>query len=649
MMTTPSADLGLTNLFGALTTGGRVHVLTYDEVTDPQAVAGYFRTHRIDAMKLVPSHLQALWDDRDPSAVLPGAALILAGEACPWELVDRVRAAAPRLAVHNHYGPSETTVSVMALPLDEAVRQGSLVPLGRPFPGTRAHVLDPGGRQVPVGVPGELVIAGPTVSQGYLGMPTETSAVFVAEPSLPGDGVASPSDRAERAYRTGDLVRRRPNGDVEFLGRCDDQVKIRGYRVEPGGVALAVRECPGVGDCFVLAREDRPGRLALVAYLTADTGTDSVDVDAVREALRDRLPDYMVPSDLVPLPALPLTANGKIDRAALPAPDVSQRRTGPAAALDGPTEHHVAQVWQEVLGLDEVGAEDNFFDIGGDSFSAVRAVRALDTEVSVVDLFRNPTVRALAARIDDRADGTVAGAGLLVPLGEQRGTAEVHVVCVPYGGGSPVTFAPLAEAMPGHVAVHGVDLPGHDTSRRDETPRPLTEVAADLVPEIQALGGQVVLYGHCLGGALAVETALQLEAAGTPVLGVVEAGTFPAARLPGRFTRAVDRFLPTDRLLSDRAYHDMLRSLGGFTDVVDPEDRSFLIRALRHDAREAEGYYTDRYTDVEAGREVRHLRAPLLCVVGERDRATELYQERFAEWGDFSQDVDLAVIGRAGH
>ena len=651
MMTTPSADLGLTNLFGALTSAGRVHLLSYEEVTDPAAVARYFRTHRIDAMKLVPSHLQALWDDADPTAVLPGRALILAGEACPWELIDRVRAAAPDLAVHNHYGPSETTVSVMALPVVGAGRSGTVVPLGRPFPGTRAHVLDGRGRPVPVGVPGELVIAGPTVSRGYLGLAAETAARFRPEPALPVASHLSPGAGSGPgdglAYRTGDLVRRLPGGTIEFLGRSDDQVKIRGYRVEPGGVAQAVRECPGVADCFVLAREDRPGHRTLAAYLTSEPG--DLDLGALRDRLRDRLPDYLVPTDLIPLESLPLTANGKVDRAALPAPDATLRRTGPAAALTGETEHRVADVWRQVLAVDEVGAEDNFFDLGGDSFSAVRVVRAIGSDVSVVDLFTNPTVRGLSERVAARTGGADSGSGLLVRLDRHRGPVDVHLICVPYGGGSPVTFAPLAEQVGAGVAVHGVDLPGHDTARRDEAPRPLVDVAADLVTEIQALGGEVVLYGHCLGGALAVETALQLEANGTRVLGVVEAGTFPAARLPGRLARALHRVLPTDRLLSDRAYHDMLRSLGGFTDVVDPEDRAFLIRALRHDAREAEGYYTQRYARVEAGREVTRLRAPLLCVVGSRDRATELYQERFAEWGDFSQDVDLQVIDRAGH
>ena len=212
-----------------------------------------------------------------------------------------------------------------------------------------------------------------------------------------------------------------------------------------------------------------------------------------------------------------------------------------------------------------------------------------------------------------------------------------------------MTFAPLAKAVGASVAVHGVELPAHDPSRPAERPRPLRDVAAQLVEEIRQLDGDVVLYGHCLGGALAVETALQLEEAGIRVLGVVAGGTFPAARLPGRLARLVDRVLPTDRWLSDRAYHELLRSLGGFTDVVDPADRAFLVRALRHDAREAEGYYTERYDDADAATERRRLQAPMLCVVGGRDRATELYEERFAEWEDFSDDVDLAVIPSAGH
>ncbi len=402
-----------------------------------------------------------------------------------------------------------------------------------------------------------------------------------------------------------------------------------------------------------------PGQRRLVAYLVPAAGADDpFPVAHVRDGLRRDLPDYMVPSAFAVLDALPLSPNGKLDRAALPEPTVGAR-SGDAGPVEPatPTEQRVAAAFCEVLTASEpvvVGATDDFFDLGGDSFSAVRAVRCLGGDVSVVDLFTHPTVRDLALFLDARSggDGPSASGGLLRRLGRPStlpAAQTVHVVCVPYGGGSPVTFAPLAAELGAGDELHAVDLPGHDTARPDETTRPLEEVAEALVAEIAALGGPVVLYGHCLGGALAVRTALALEEAGVEVLGVVAAGTFPAARLPGRIASLVHRLLPSDRLLSDRAYHEMLRSLGGFTDVVDERDRALLVRALRHDNREAEEYYTRRFTALERGEQQQRLRAPMLCVVGERDRATELYTERFAEWEDFSDDVDLAVIPRAGH
>ncbi|MCF4121775.1 amino acid adenylation domain-containing protein [Antribacter sp. KLBMP9083] len=652
-MSTLAADLGLTNVLGALTTGGRLHVLAYEQATDPEQVAAYFAAFRVDAVKMVPSHLAALWDDSLPGAVLPRELLVLAGEALPWDLVDRVRAAAPALRLHNHYGPTETTVSTLGREVppapghltDPARTAGPVVPLGRPFPGTRAHVVDDAGRPLPVGVPGELRLAGPSVSRGYLGRDDLTAERFVPE-------VRGGAPTGEVAYRTGDRVRLLPTGDVQFLGRVDDQVKIRGYRVEPGEVARCAAGAPGVADAAVVVREDG-GRRRLVAYLVPSVPVAAgLDV-AVRVYLRERLPDYMVPADVVLLDRLPLTANGKIDRAALPAPVA-----GPAAgsvAPEGPTELRVAGAWREVLGLAEVGAEDDFFDLGGDSFSTVRVVRALDGDVSVVDVFAHPTVRGLAQLLDERAAGrSSAQGGLLRTLrrpapggGGRAPGATVHVVAVPFGGGSPVAFAPLAAELPDGMVLHGVDLPGHDTSRSGEPNRPVPEVAAELAEEIQSLDGPVVLYGHCLGGALAMETALRLEAAGTPVLGVVEAGTFPAARIPSRLVELLHRWFPADRLVSDRAYLESLRALGGFTDALDAADQAQLMQALRHDNREAESYYTARYA-VPAEERPR-LRAPVLCVVGERDRSTELYTERFDEWRDFADDVELAVVPRAGH
>ncbi len=323
-MSTLSADLGLTNVLGALTTGGRLHVLGYEQVTDPQQVASYFATHRIDAVKLVPSHLAALWDERQPTAVLPHRLLVLAGEGLPWELADRIAAVAPDLVVHNNYGPTETTVSTFGTPL-VAVPAGERradrpVPIGRPFPGTHAHVLDTAGRPTPVGVPGELVIAGPTVSRGYLGRPELTAERF-----------STAIDSEHPAYRSGDRVRRLPSGLIEFLGRIDDQVKIRGYRVEPAEVARAVAEQPGVADAAVVARQ-HSGRDRLVAYVVPAVGEEAPDPVALRTALRDRLPDHMVPADYVVIDRIPLTSNGKIDRAALPAPSAPAPSAGARAS-----------------------------------------------------------------------------------------------------------------------------------------------------------------------------------------------------------------------------------------------------------------------------------------------------------------------------
>ncbi len=303
-----------------------------------------------------------------------------------------------------------------------------------------------------------------------------------------------------------------------------------------------------------------------------------------------------------------------------------------------------------MLGVTEVGATDDFFDLGGDSFATVKVVRGLDGDVSVVDVFSAPTVRELAALVDARSSGAVAAStGLLRRLGRPVPTdaSTVHVVCVPFGGGSPVAFAPLADSVPGGVVVYGVDLPGHDTSKAGDPCVALHEVADQLAAEIVELPGDVVLYGHCLGGALAARTALLVEQRGGRLLGLVEAGTFPAARLPGRLAALWHRLLPGDRLLSDRAYLESLRSLGGFTDQLDPQDLRLLMAALRHDSREAEDYYTRRYAVPEEERD--RLSAPLLVVVGERDRSTQLYEERYAEWRDFSESVELAVIPRAGH
>ncbi|EID14179.1 linear gramicidin synthetase subunit D, partial [Mycobacterium xenopi RIVM700367] len=323
---------------------------------------------------------------------LESVALLVGGEACPVELVQRW---APGRVMINAYGPTETTVyAAMSAPL----RAGSDAPIGSPVAGAALFVLDRWLRPVPPAVVGELYVAGPAVGVGYWRRPGLTGSRFVA---CPFGGVGA------RMYRTGDVVRWRADGQLEYLGRADEQVKIRGYRIELGEIQAALSALEGVGQAAVIAREDRPGDKRLVGYVTG-----AVDPGWLRAKLRERLPEYMVPAAVVVVEALPLTVNGKLDKRALPAPEYADADRYRAPA--GPTEELLAGIYARILGVPRVGAEDSFFDLGGDSLSAMRLVaavnEALGAGLSVRAVFEAPTVGQLAGRVGGE------GAARLAPV-----------------------------------------------------------------------------------------------------------------------------------------------------------------------------------------------------------------------------------------
>ncbi|MGC0417229.1 non-ribosomal peptide synthetase/MFS transporter [Embleya sp. AB8] len=636
LLSTAAADLGYLSVFGALISGGTVHLVDRETATDPGRLAAYFTAHPVDVVKMVPSHLELLAAHGDLAAVLPRRTLVLAGEPCPWELADRIRAARPDLVLHNHYGPTETTVSVLGCDLGQVDPRGPgggpIAPLGTPFPNAVCYVVDPAGRPVPPTVPGELLVAGPGVSRGYLGNPQATERAFGPDPV----------DGTRRCYRTGDRVRVRADGLIEFLGRLDDQVKVRGYRVEPGEVAAACRALPGVREAVVLA-VGTGSRRRLAAWLVP-AGDGPLDVDAVRTALRADLPGHMVPSALIGIPRIPLTPNGKVDRAALPRPSAQAPAERVTPRTD--TERRIAAVWQEVLELPdaESDVDADFFALGGDSFRALRAARAIDPDLRIIDLFTHPTVRELALFLDGPA---ARDTRLLQRLaGPARGTTiGLTVVCVPYAGGSAASYGPLAAELTARhpdAEVLALEPPGHDPARPDEAMPSLAELIDGCLAELAEHDGPVLVYGHCVGTATAVGLALALEARGTELAGVVLGASFPTARLPGRLSALVDRLLPSDRWTSDRAYREVLSALGG---QLAEETEEAVIRGVRHDVRQAVDWFSTRLGAPGAAR----LRTPVLCVIGDRDRTTELSEERYAEWYTFADRVDLVQIPGAGH
>jgi len=390
LVSAASTDLGNTAIFPALCSGGTLVLVDPAGAADPGALARRLEADPVDVLKIAPSHLAALLAGGD-GRVLPRRTLVCGGELLSWQLVDRVRELGA-CAIVNHYGPTETTVGCCAYPVPETPpeERPASVPIGAPLANTACYVLDDGLQPVPLGAPGRLYVSGAGIARGYAGEPEETAARFLADPFAAGG----------RMYDTGDVVRRLPDGTLEFLGRADDQVKIRGHRVEPSEVEAALRSHPLVRDAVVIARGE-DGGTRLVAYCAA--APDATE-DALRSHLAGILPEPMLPSVLAVLDALPLTPSGKVDRAALPEVSAAGRiETAGRVPPRSPLEREVASIWSAVLGVDEIGVDDDFFALGGHSLLATQVVAQVRSELAVElplhSLFTCPTVATLTAEI----------------------------------------------------------------------------------------------------------------------------------------------------------------------------------------------------------------------------------------------------------
>ncbi|UNO41478.1 non-ribosomal peptide synthetase [Streptomyces sp. MST-110588] len=392
-----SFDLTVTTLFAPLTAGGTVYVSDLD-VLDPGLWSGEGRP-RPTFVKATPSHLPLL--ESLPAEVLAEGDLVVGGEQLLGEVLAPWRAAHPGATVINEYGPTEATVGcvVQRLAPEDADPSGAVL-IGGPSWNMRAYVLDAWLRPVPVGVPGELYVAGAQLARGYLGRPGLTAERFVADP-FGGPG--------ERMYRTGDLVRWTVDGALEYQGRTDDQVKIRAHRVELGEVEAALAAAPGVGQACVIAAEG-PGGLRLVGYAASRPEGPALEAAVLKEHMARGLPEYMVPSALVVLDELPLTINGKVDRRALPAPDSTLfAPTAERVAPRNELEEVLAGIWSQALQLDGIGVHDNFFELGGNSIVSIQVIsrvrKAFGIEVSARALFDRPTIAEFAERV---AEGRAA-------------------------------------------------------------------------------------------------------------------------------------------------------------------------------------------------------------------------------------------------
>lgn len=504
-------DASVHELLMPLTTGAVLHVVPDELRGDPGALMDWLREHRVTQAFLPPSFV--LWIDEDPAARLAGLSLrhLLTGvESLPEGALHRMREALPGLRVCFGYGPTEATLYSVAY-TDPGPDERSC-PIGRPLRGTRLYLLDERMRPVPVGVSGEVYLGGASLARGYLNRPDLTDERFVPDPFVPG----------ERVYRTGDLARWLPDGNAEYVGRRDDQLKLRGFRIEPGEVEAALLAVPGVREAVALADRDAPGGPQLIAGVGCDAEAARTPYEW-RAALKDRLPDYMIPAVVAEFARLPLNRSGKVDRTAVLGAAVAARagRVNTAAPRDH-VEMALYRIWRRVLLHAEVGIGDNFFELGGTSISAIKMASAVQDELGVAlpvrDVMLHPTIEALAERVRGAQPSEDPEHSSLVEF--RAGSGRQRVVCVHPAGGTAFCYLQLSTALADDVGVVGLQAPGINPG---ESVLPgVGAMAAEYLRLVAPRPDEaLVLCGLSYGGLIAYEMGRRLVAAGYGRVSVV--------------------------------------------------------------------------------------------------------------------------------
>ncbi|MER7583674.1 amino acid adenylation domain-containing protein [Kitasatospora sp. NPDC097691] len=477
-------DVSVWEMWGALLHGGRIVVVPSETAREPRALLALLTESRVTHVSISPVAFRALVAAADGDrAVLDALALrtvvfggdrLAASDLAEWAAVRSPDAT----ALAQAYGPTEATVHVTYRPIGAAdLDLAGGIPLGRPIDDTRVYVLDPEGRIVPVGVPGELHLAGPGLARGYLGRPALTAERFLPDPyGAPGS----------RMYATGDQARLLPDGELEFLGRVDEQLKIRGYRIEPGEVQAVLTEHPAAREAVVTATAPGNGPRRLVAYYVPEAGAAATGTELAAHCA-ERLPAYMVPAAFVPLERIPLSVNGKLDHAALPAPDREDSWAGEEfVAPRTPVERQLAAIWRDVLGLERVGARDSFFELGGDSMTVLRVMeqaRAAGLPLTLRMLYQTASIEELAVTLTapEPAPGRPAEPG--AEHGPRR-AASPYAELMERHGVPGMSVALLRDGELAGLETHGVVAAGSTDRVTADTPFKVASVSK----HITALG-----------------------------------------------------------------------------------------------------------------------------------------------------------------
>jgi amino acid adenylation domain-containing protein len=501
-------DASTLEIWGSLLNGGKL-VLFPGEKPSLRELGQTIATHQITTLWLTAGLFHLMVDERIED-LRPLRQLIAGGDVLSMSQVRKVLATLPDCQLINGYGPTENTTFTCCYPIS-SLDGLSAVPIGKPIANTQVYVLDTDGQPVPIGIPGELYIGGDGLARGYLARPDLTSEKFVANPFATG----------QQLYRTGDLVRYLPDGNLEFLGRIDTQVKIRGFRIELGEIDAVLAQHPAVREVRTIDREDRPGDKRLVAYLVIDPTVSTAAIDW-RSFLQSKLPDYLIPSAFVIVAALPLTANGKVDRRALPMPE-SDRPTDPQTlvAPRDEVERQLTEIWERVLDVRPIGMRDNFFAIGGHSLLAVRLFAEIDRiwgqNLPLATLLQAQTIEDLAKVLGKQASkpASIATWSSLVLI--QSGGPKPPLFCIHPIGGNILEYYTFATYLDREQPIYGLQSQGLDGLQQPF--RRVEDMASHYIKEIRTIQphGPYFLLGYSFGGLVAYEMACQLKADGEQI------------------------------------------------------------------------------------------------------------------------------------
>lgn len=567
LVTSPSFDMTLASNWGPLLTGASLHILSEEDTRDVSRLLTFLDAARISLLNVTPSHFGLLAGAigfMDPRPNLdPDMMILLGGEVINVADCNRWLELFPGHTIVNEYGPTEASVAASFFPIPVAP-DGSVtldvVPIGKPIRNISLHVLNDDRQPCMVGVPGRLYIGGIGVARGYHRKPEQTAAAFLQDWMR--------DDPEALIYDTGDMARVLEDGNVQFLGRRDRQVNLRGYRIELGEIETAIQAIEEVNAAVVVPQTDPRGQEILAAFYVPTEGAET-DAAAIRAALSSLLPEYMVPSAIQPLAEMPTTPSGKLDVAALPLVGSSERPelAGRYVAPRTPVERHLESLWCDVLGLETIGVEDSFWDVGGDSVRAIRLIRAVNDagyKISLQTMFDASTIAEMAQAIDDGERERLS-----VPLVRLKHAdrPSVRMICLPYAGGSPIMFRGMVENLSPDITVDCAEYPGIYSGAPVGDVRELARAVFETLAREGAggIGGPpVVLFGYCFGAYVAHEVARLCSAGGLRLDMVFLSGATP----PGAQHIAYDQDALLGRLdkpetlqILDRIYAPLLRNM----------------------------------------------------------------------------------------